>query len=116
MPERIHSFPSTRELPAAAALSFDKKGNIKGVAQKEFTQLFPQPGWVEHDAGEIWGTQFGTVAEAWLPKRASPLTALLLSVSPINGKQQWCGKEARASQFTMPLYGRTGEQQLFAMN
>jgi len=34
------------------------------VAQKEFQQIFPQPGWVEHDAEEIWSTQFGTMAEA----------------------------------------------------
>ncbi len=49
---------------SSRSLVFDKKGNIKGVAQKEFTQIFPQPGWVEHDAEEIWGTQFGTMAEA----------------------------------------------------
>jgi len=43
---------------------FDKHGNIVSVAQKEFKQIFPQPGWVEHDAEEIWSTQFGTLAEA----------------------------------------------------
>jgi glycerol kinase len=43
---------------------FDKQGNIISVAQKEFKQIFPQPGWVEHDADEIWSTQFGTMAEA----------------------------------------------------
>ena len=36
---------------------FDKQGNISSVAQKEFTQIFPQPGWVEHDADEIFATQ-----------------------------------------------------------
>lgn len=43
---------------------FDKAGNIISIAQKEFKQLFPQPGWVEHDAEEIWSTQYGTLAEA----------------------------------------------------
>jgi len=43
---------------------FDKQGNIISMAQKEFQQIFPQPGWVEHDAEEIWSTQFGTMAEA----------------------------------------------------
>jgi glycerol kinase len=43
---------------------FDKKGAIIAVAQKEFTQIFPQPGWVEHDANEIWSTQLGVAAEA----------------------------------------------------
>jgi glycerol kinase len=43
---------------------FDHHGNIVSVAQKEFKQIFPQPGWVEHDADEIWSTQYGTLAEA----------------------------------------------------
>jgi glycerol kinase len=43
---------------------FDKQGNIISTAQKEFKQIFPQPGWVEHDAEEIWSTQYGTMAEA----------------------------------------------------
>lgn len=43
---------------------FDKKGEIKSVAQKEFTQHFPKPGWVEHDATEIWSTQLGVCTEA----------------------------------------------------
>ena len=46
------------------SLIFDKQGNIISSAQKEFKQIYPQPGWVEHDAGEIWSTQFGTMAEA----------------------------------------------------
>ena len=46
------------------AIIFDKKGEIKSVAQKEFTQYFPKPGWVEHDATEIWSTQLGVCIEA----------------------------------------------------
>ena len=49
---------------SSRSMLFDKQGNIIGVAQKEFKQFFPQPGWVEHDANEIWSTQFGTMAEA----------------------------------------------------
>ncbi|WP_435414633.1 glycerol kinase GlpK [Polaribacter aestuariivivens] len=49
---------------SSRAIVFDKKGNIKSVAQKEFTQIFPKPGWVEHDAVEIWSTQAGVAAEA----------------------------------------------------
>lgn len=49
---------------SSRSMLFDKQGNIVSVAQKEFKQLFPQPGWVEHDANEIWSTQFGTMAEA----------------------------------------------------
>ena len=43
---------------------FDHGGKICSVAQKEFTQIFPKPGWVEHDANEIWSTMIGVVAEA----------------------------------------------------
>ena len=43
---------------------FDEKGKMCSVAQKEFTQYFPKPGWVEHDASEIWSTQLGVAVEA----------------------------------------------------
>ncbi len=43
---------------------FDRNGEIRSLAQKEFTQYFPRPGWVEHDAGEIWSTQLGVAVEA----------------------------------------------------
>jgi glycerol kinase len=49
---------------SSRAIIFDKKGSIVSLAQKEFTQIFPQSGWVEHDANEIWSTQFGVAAEA----------------------------------------------------
>jgi glycerol kinase len=45
------------------AILFDKESNIVGVAQKEITQFYPQPGWVEHDAEEIWSAQYGVIAE-----------------------------------------------------
>ena len=43
---------------------FDKQGNMCSVAQREFTQYFPKPGWVEHDADEIWASQLGVAVEA----------------------------------------------------
>jgi glycerol kinase len=49
---------------SSRAIIFDKQGFIIATAQKEFTQFFPQPGWVEHDANEIWSTQLGVAAEA----------------------------------------------------
>ncbi len=49
---------------SSRAIVFDRRGNIKAVAQKEFRQIFPKPGWVEHDAGEIWSTQAGVATEA----------------------------------------------------
>lgn len=49
---------------SSRAIIFDKKGNVISVAQKEFKQIFPQSGWVEHDALEIWSSQAGVAAEA----------------------------------------------------
>ena len=46
------------------AILFNKKGEICSIAQKEFTQIFPKPGWVEHNAAEIWSTMLGVCVEA----------------------------------------------------
>jgi len=43
---------------------FDKSGKVCSIAQREFTQYFPKPGWVEHDADEIWASQLGVAVEA----------------------------------------------------
>ncbi len=49
---------------SSRAIIFDHAGKIVSSAQKEFTQIFPKAGWVEHDAMEIWGTQIGVAREA----------------------------------------------------
>src|ERR1043166_8351088 len=62
MPQYILSFD--QGTTSSRSIIFDRDGNIISTAQKEFTQIFPQPGWVEHDPSEIWSTQLGTAAEA----------------------------------------------------
>lgn len=49
---------------SSRCILFDKKGNSISVAAKEFEQIYPQPGWVEHNAREIWSSQFSVVTEA----------------------------------------------------
>ena len=49
---------------SSRAIVFDRGGNQLATAQKEFRQIFPQPGWVEHDANEIWSSQVGVAGEA----------------------------------------------------
>ena len=49
---------------SSRAIVFDHDGAIRAVAQKEFTQIFPTAGWVEHDPGEIWASQIGVAVEA----------------------------------------------------
>ena len=57
---------------------FDRSGKVCSMAQKEFTQYFPQPGWVEHDANEIWSTQLGVAVEAMhkINAKASDIAAI----------------------------------------
>jgi len=56
---------------SSRCILFNKTGEMVSMAQKEFTQHFPQPGWVEHDANEIWSTQLGVAVEAMLKAGAS---------------------------------------------
>ncbi|MCC7524141.1 MAG: glycerol kinase GlpK [Chitinophagaceae bacterium] len=49
---------------SSRAIIFNHSGSVISVAQKEFKQIFPRPGWVEHDPNEIWSTQLGVAAEA----------------------------------------------------
>lgn len=49
---------------SSRCILFDRQGNVVSMAQKEFTQIYPKTGWVEHDAMEIWSSQYGVAAEA----------------------------------------------------
>ena len=49
---------------SSRCILFDRQGNVVSMAQKEFTQIYPRTGWVEHDAMEIWSSQYGVAAEA----------------------------------------------------
>ena len=62
MPKYILSFD--QGTTSSRAILFDHQGQIHATSQKEFTQIFPKPGWVEHDPLEIWSTQMGVATEA----------------------------------------------------
>ena len=49
---------------SSRCILFDQKGNISAMAQREFKQIFPQPGWVEHNPMEIWSSQLAVASEA----------------------------------------------------
>ena len=57
---------------------FNQRGEICSMAQKEFTQIFPKPSWVEHDPNEIWSTMLGTAVEAMskIDVRADDIAAI----------------------------------------
>ena len=89
---------------------FDESGRIRSVAQKEFIQHFPKPGWVEHDAGEIWSTQLSVAREA-MNRLRQRQKILQQSVSPIRERLLLSGIRIRDSRFIMPSYGSAEELQ-----
>ncbi len=66
---------------SSRAIIFDKQGNIKKIAQKEFTQLYPKSGWVEHDPMEIWASQSSIVREALEYARVSPRDIVAIGIT-----------------------------------
>src|SRR3954447_4793196 len=81
-------------------LVFDHDGALVGRSYSEFTQHYPHPGWVEHDANEIWATVQATMAEIDQPIAAS--------TSQPSARRSSCGPPAPASRCTAPSCGRTG--------
>ena len=74
---------------------FDEAGGMCSVAQREFKQYFPKPGWVEHDADEIWASQMGVAVEAG---------------SPIRERQRSYGIRIRENLSIMRSSGNAGER------
>ncbi len=66
---------------SSRAILFDHAGRIKSIAQKEFTQIFPQPGWVEHDPLEIWSSQASVASEARLKIGATPAEIAAIGIT-----------------------------------
>lgn len=66
---------------SSRAIVFDHDGNIISVAQKEFRQIFPKPGWVEHDAEEIWASQNGVATEAVSRAGATPADIAAIGIT-----------------------------------
>ena len=89
---------------------FDESGRIRSVAQKEFIQHFPKPGWVEHDAGEIWSTQLSVAREAMNQIEATAEDIAAIGI-PIRERPLLSGIRIRDSRFIMPSYGSAEELQ-----
>jgi glycerol kinase len=66
---------------SSRAILFDRNGAIKAVAQKEFPQIFPKPGWVEHNPNDIWSTQAGVAAEAIANAGISPRDVAAIGIT-----------------------------------
>ena len=66
---------------SSRAIVFDQGGGVRGAAQAEFRQIFPQPGWVEHDAMEIWATQSGVMHEALVKAGVAPREVVAVGIT-----------------------------------
>ena len=94
---------------------FDKNGWICSAAQKEFTQYFPQPGWVEHDAEEIWATQTGLMYEA-MSKIDITINEIAGMALPISAKPRFCGIKKPDARYIKQLCGSAAARQAIATN
>lgn len=92
---------------SSRSIVFDEDGRIVALAQQELPQIYPEPGWVEHDPMKIWHSQLATARQA-LGKaglQARDIRALGIITS---AKPRWSGIAQPASRFTTPSSGRTG--------
>src|SRR5579883_1992766 len=89
---------------SSRALLVDQAGKVVASANREFRQYYPQPAWVEHDAEEIWQSQWG-VAEEVLRKATSNRNKWRPSASPTNVKRSCCGIVRPQSPSITPLCG-----------
>ena len=70
---------------SSRCIIFDRHGNVISKVQREFTQIFPEDGWVEHDATEIWASQMGVAVEAML---AAGITAADVAAIGITNQRE----------------------------
>ncbi len=66
---------------SSRAIVFDERGSIVAMAQREFRQIYPQPGWVEHDPDEIWSSQLATAREAIASSGIAPAAIAALGIT-----------------------------------
>ena len=83
---------------------FDARGKMHSVAQREFPQYFPKPGWVEHDANEIWATQLSVAVEAM-----QRIGATADDIAGISAKQRLFGISTRGSRSVPQSCGSVAE-------
>ena len=91
---------------SSRSILFDHAGAPCAIAQREFTQHFPQSGWVEHDAEEIWATQAATIAEVLARARATPADIVAIGIT--NQRETTvCGIARPGGRLHRPSSGRT---------
>ena len=92
---------------SSRAILFDRAGRIHSVAQKEFQQIYPKPGWVEHDPMEIGGSQSGVAWEVLEKAAVWPGIRWPPSASPISARPRSCGTATTGRPVSTRSCGRT---------
>ena len=90
---------------SSRAILFDRSGNIIQMAQQEFTQHYPQPGWVEHDPLEIWATEKRALAEVVGAAHIDPKRIAALGYHQPAGDHHPLGPLHRAAGLQRHRYG-----------
>ena len=91
---------------SSRAIVFDRKGQICSMAQREFTQIFPKPGWVEHNPHEIWSSQASVIAEAIAAIDINGLNIAGIGITNQRGDHDRVGFRRPKSRSTTPSSGR----------
>ena len=91
---------------SSRAILFDRRQQVVGCAQKEFTQIYPQAGWVEHDAEEIYGSQWEVLGRVLREAGISAAEVAAIGITHSDGLQTLAGKVSRGYGifFTCLLY------------
>ena len=97
------------------AALIDKEGNIACSNQREFTQYFPQSGWVEHNANEIWSSVLSVIAGVMIENNVTPANIDSIGITN-QPKQRSSGIKIPACRFIMPSSGNPGRLRIFALN
>ena len=100
---------------SSRAILFDKEGDIKGVAQREFKQYFPKSGWVEHDANEIWTSVLAVMTEV-LNENEINATKLRVLELPTNVKRQSFGIKNTGRPIYHAIVWQSVKHNQFVMN
>ena len=99
MNEKNYVIAMDQGTTSSRCILFDRQGNICSVAQKEFTQYFPRPGWVEHDPEEIWSSQLEVFKQAVAKSGVTAEDIAALGITN-KGKLLSYGKKRRESRYT----------------
>lgn len=89
---------------SSRAIIFDHQGHEIAMAQQEFPQYFPNPGWVEHDAMEIWDSVQSVISDVMIKSQIKPYRIAAIGL-PTSGKRRSSGIATLANQSTMQSFG-----------